>query len=219
MSNDTPHSMGIGHLEGVASDSVEPYIKPTADNPLGLEPTDAMIDLETLGTEPFAPLLSIGACALRLDIPHAIDDMFYVPIQLESCLEVGMRPSGSTIQWWMTHESITQEARDAAFSAPNAVPLATALDSFTDWLQSRPLKLWGNSARFDLGLLAAAYKVCGKTPPWNHWDERCYRTLKNLPAAKDIKFVRVGTYHNAVHDAVSQALHLRQINLQLQLHL
>ena len=31
------------------------------------EPTDVMVDLETLGTKPFSPILSIGACAFRMD--------------------------------------------------------------------------------------------------------------------------------------------------------
>lgn len=183
------------------------------------EPNHGMIDLETLGREPFVPVLSIGACAFRCDNDHTITDLFFQPITLESCLAVGLRADADTIQWWMTHESITAEARMDAFGHPSAVPLPNALDAFTDWLQSRPLQLWGNSARFDLGILAAAYKACGKTPPWDFRYERCYRTVKNLPGAKDIPLVRIGVFHNPTHDAVSQAMHLRQINAQLQLHL
>jgi hypothetical protein len=191
-----------------------------AETPTNLEPNHAMLDLETLGKRPYCPLLSIGACAMRLDTHEEITDLFYQPITLESCLAAGLRVDASTIQWWMTNEHVTQEAREMAFGASNnALALPMVLDAFTDWLQSRPLQLWGNSARFDLGILESAYLACGKEPPWDFRLERCYRTVKNLPGAADIEFVRVGTYHNAVHDAVSQALHLRQINLKLQLHL
>lgn len=179
------------------------------------EPTHAMVDLETMGTAPYAPLVAIGACAFRLDDGEPIDDVFYQAIKLDSCLELGMRPSGGTIEWWMKQ---SPEAR-AVFDDPDAVTLPMALDAFTDWLQSRPLKLWGNSARFDMGLLEAAYKVCNKVVPWQFWNECCYRTIKNLPAAKAVTLQRVGTYHNALDDAISQALHLRAINQQLQLQL
>lgn len=212
--NDTTHSVGIGHLEGVANDS------PATPLAVPLEPNHAVLDLETLGKVPYVAILSIGACALRLDNDAPITDMFYQPTTLESCFAVGLKADASTIQWWMTNENVTQEAREMAFGASNnALPLPMVLDAFTDWLQSRPLQLWGNSARFDLGILEAAYLACGKEPPWDFRLERCYRTIKNLPAAREVEFVRVGTYHNAVHDAVSQALHLREINQKLQLHL
>lgn len=212
MSDNTEHSVGIGHLEGVASDTpnAAPFI----------EPDHAMLDLETLGKKPYCPVLSIGACAMRLDRDEPITDLFYQPITLESCFEVGLKADASTIQWWMTNPNVSQEARNMAFGADNnALPLAMVLDAFTDWLQSRPLQLWGNSARFDLGILEAAYTACGKNAPWDFRLERCYRSFNALPGARDIEFVRVGTYHNAVHDAVSQALHLRKINQKLQLHL
>jgi exodeoxyribonuclease VIII len=42
--------------------------------------------------------------------------------------------------------------------------------------------------------------------PWRHWNDRCYRTVKSL--YPDVKLERVGTHHNAVDDAESQARHL-----------
>ena len=182
----------------------------------GPEPTDCMIDLETLGRRPFCPILSIGAVALRLDNDSPIGDAFYQAVTIDSCLKVGLRIDGNTLAWWMNQ---SEEARKAAFGDPTAVDLPMALDIFTEWLQSRPLKLWGNSARFDLGILEAAYVACGKEPPWEFRFERCYRTIKNLPAAREIPLPSGGTHHNALDDAVAQALHLRLINQMLQLHL
>lgn len=169
--------------------------------------TDAMVDLETLGTHPYAPILSIGACAFTMD-ESPIDDLFYQAVDLESCIDLGMRPSGPTIMWWMQQ---ADEARIRAFNDPAAVKLPIALDAFTDWLNSRPLSVWGNSARFDCGLLEAAYKVCNKELPWSWWKEGCYRTIKNLPGAKRIPLERFGTHHNALDDAISQAVHLRKL--------
>jgi exodeoxyribonuclease VIII len=46
--------------------------------------------------------------------------------------------------------------------------------------------------------------------PWPFWKDKCYRTVKGI--WKDIKLDRVGTHHNALHDAESQAEHLIAIN-------
>ena len=182
------------------------------------EADHCMIDLETMGTDPYAPVITIAACAMRLDNEDVIDDMFSVNISLESCMALGMRPSASTIQWWLTGDKVPQSARELAFTS-DAMPLPAALDTFTTWMNSRPLKVWGNSARFDCGLLGAAYKICGKELPWTPWNERCYRTIKNLPGAKGISIQRFGVYHHAIDDAISQAMHLREINKALQLQL
>lgn len=188
-------------------------IQPLPATPAAPEIHHAMTDLETLGTDPGCPILSIGAYGFNFDNDHY--EQFYLAIKLSSCFEIGMRPSADTIGWWMGQ---SDQAR-YVFKDPQAVHIAEALDMFTLWLNSRPLTLWGNSARFDMGILEAAYKMCGKNPPWKFWKEGCYRTIKNFPKARDIKLARVGTYHNALDDAMSQALHLKAINEQLGLGL
>lgn len=203
---------------------------PATNAPVLPEPRDAMVDIETLGKRPFCPILAIGACAFRMsvvpgapDLPEdVITDVFYQAITLESCLTAGLRIDADTLMWWMGSDpehSPNEAARKATFMDPRAVALPIALDAFTDWLQSRPLKLWGNSARFDMGILEAAYTACGKDAPWKFYDERCYRTIKNLPEAKQVELVRYGTYHNALDDAITQAFHLRAINQRLHLQL
>lgn len=172
-----------------------------------------MGDLETLGTDPGCPIVSIGLYGFNMDDDHS--ESFYVPVKLASCFDIGLRPNADTICWWMGQS----DAARAVFKDPNAVHIAVALDMVTMWLNSRPLTLWGNSARFDMGILEAAYKACGKDIPWKFWKEGCYRTVKNFPRAAAIKLDRVGTYHNALDDAKSQALHLRNINSTLGLGL
>ena len=177
-----------------------------------------MLDLETMGTDPYSPVVAIGACRFEMnnDTEFAPEDMFYQPITLESCMELGLKPSASTITWWLAQ---SREAIDATF-APKDVPavaLPIALDAFTDWLNSRPDTIWGNSAAFDCGLLAAAYKACGKVVPWEFYREACYRTVKNLPGAKEVPMLRVGVHHKALDDAISQANHLRAIFKHLKL--
>lgn len=177
--------------------------------------TDIMIDLETMGTDPYSPVVAIAAVRFDANYPGSVagiheDNTFYQPIKLESCMTAGLKPSASTILWWLTDPSITAEAR-SLFVDPLAIELGNALDAFTDWHNSGTETLWGNSARFDLGLLSDCYRVLGKPVPWLFYHEGCYRTLKNLPAVKHLKLARVGTHHNALDDALSQAEHLCRI--------
>lgn len=173
------------------------------------EGVEIMVDLETMGTDPYSPIVSIGAVRFIDGPMQGAMEPFYQAITLESCMELGLKPSADTILWWL------DKARDGAardvFTDSRAVKLPLALDMFTDWYASRPDHLWGNSAAFDLGLLKDAYKACGKEAPWKFYRERCYRTLKSLPIAADVAMKRRGTHHNALDDAITQAHHCRDI--------
>lgn len=165
-----------------------------------------MIDLETMGTLPGASILSIGAARFTLDPEEPIADTFHVGIELESCEAYGLKPSSSTILWWMDAERA--EAR-AAYAALPKVDLESALFEFSNWVgDNETTQFWGNSAAFDLGLLSHAYRLLRLPTPWPFWNERCYRTVKNL---WPVPMERVGTHHSALDDAISQAEHLRQI--------
>jgi len=170
-----------------------------------------MLDLETMGTDPYSPITAIGACRFEMHDDMKAMEPFYQPVLLESNIELGLRPSAATILWWM------QQSKDAQSHLVDerACALPLALDAFTDWLGDRPDLIWGNSARFDVGLLEAAYKACGKLVPWKFYNEKCYRTVKGLPGADAVKLVRKGMHHNALDDAISQALHLRAIYKKL----
>lgn len=178
---------------------------------------DIMLDLETMGTDPYSPVVAIGAVlfdARDILTTHRLPDgsnWFYQKITLESAMEAGLRPSASTIEWWLTNPGVTQQARDETFAGDDRTTLVLALDAFTDWHNSGIHTIWGNGARFDDGLLADCYRVLKKPAPWQHWEEGCYKTMKNLPAVRHLQIERCGTHHKALDDALSQARHLCQI--------
>jgi DNA polymerase III epsilon subunit-like protein len=163
---------------------------------------EIMVDLETMGTDPYSPIIAIGAVRFEGGNFKPMPP-FYQAIKLESCLKVGLRLQGHTVLWWMKQ---SDQARQV-FEDPEAVDLPVALDAFTAWLGARPDNLWGNSAAFDLGLLKDAYRACGMEVPWAFYREKCYRTLKGLPGMDSHKLQRSGTHHNALDDAISQAGH------------
>ena len=164
-----------------------------------------MVDLETLGNGSNAMIVAIGACSL---LAPADGPTFYQvvdPVLSDGDIDA------STVKWWMGQ---SDEARKALL-VQDSVPLKVALDNFKWFLDNSAVYeerrcIWGNGATFDNVILANAYKRYGMPQPWKFWNDRCYRTLKNLHP--DIALpTRTGTHHNALDDAVTQAQHARMI--------
>lgn len=161
-----------------------------------------MLDLETMGNGPQAAIIAIGAVAF--DESGVIGDGFYVQVSLESSMKAGGVVDASTVMWWLQQNN---EARAAFKGNERAVAIGGALLQFARWFESVDgCQVWGNGASFDNAILGAAYRANGSTQPWAFWNDRCYRTFKALH--NKVPFERVGTHHNALDDARSQAEHL-----------
>lgn len=166
-----------------------------------------MIDIETMGNTPGAAILSIGAVFIK---DGKLAEEFYQHIDLESCLENGLKMDAGTVQWWMkqsdeARESITRETGDN---------IIAVLANFYGWVtqnaQGAEVQVWGNAATFDVVLMEEAFRRVGYDIPWNFRGHNCYRTLKNLfPGVPKPEFT--GIKHHALDDARFQALHLINI--------
>lgn len=164
-----------------------------------------MIDLETMGTRPNAPIIAIGAVAF--DATSILRE-FYVNVYLGSSVTQGKAViSPETVMWWMKQ---SDEAR-AAFNTDNAYSLEGALSELKVWLDWGKVDgVWGNGATFDNVILREAFNNVGVLCPWPFWKDKCYRTVKG--AYPDVTITRDGTHHNALDDAIYQAQHLVAIN-------
>lgn len=178
---------------------------------------DVMIDLETLGRRAGCTILSIGAVGFNPKAPvvHSEDDIaikktlgpeLYVIVNRADCRALGLHEDPATLSWWdkqsRAAKAVVEEATNGGF------PLDEALDKLTTFLAQfdhKKVRVWGNGADFDNAILAHCYAAVGREPPWLFWNNRCFRTLKAL-YPRD-KMVRTGTYHNALDDAKTQALH------------
>lgn len=171
----------------------------------GYKMINIMLDIETLGNSNNAVIISIGAVAF--DIEGVKENSFYMRVDPQSCVDVGMKIDASTVMWWMKQN----EAARVEFNKP-AYTIGKVLDEFSTWIERmfylhdfEDRKVWGNGATFDNVIIDNAYRLVGITKPWPYWGDACYRTLKNL--FPQIKMERNGTHHNALDDAFSQARH------------
>lgn len=170
---------------------------------------NVMVDLETLGTCPGASILSIGAVAFD---HQTVGNSFYVVIGRQSCADVGLFEDPDTLKWW---DRQSDAARSVLIEA-NGLACSTldgALMSFNHFLMrhgGKSCKLWGNGSDFDNTILLAAYRAAKMPLGWGLYNNRCYRTIKQL--RKDIKIKRGDTvHHNALDDARNQAVHMIEI--------
>lgn len=169
---------------------------------------DVMIDLETMGTRNDAAIVSIGAVFFDMH-RGTIGEPFCRPVNLATSVARGGTMDPGTVMWWVGQ---SQEARDAMRFSAYHVDLALA--EFRLWLTTQcrreDVRPWGNSARFDLGILSSAFDRSGIETPWEWWNERCYRTLRNQYPTIELD-ERGGTHHKADDDAIFQAKHLIKI--------
>lgn len=165
-----------------------------------------MVDLETLGSTPGCSILSIGAIAFDPSIGVG-DRTFEIVINRQSCRDAGLHEDADTLAWW-DKQSPAARAVLAQAELLSTAPLGEALSLFDAFVAdhgARTVRIWGNGSDFDNAILAAAYRAAGLTPCWSFWNNRCYRTLKNL--RPEIKLDRHGLHHRAIDDAISQAHH------------
>lgn len=159
-----------------------------------------MLDLETMGNSNAAAIVAIGAVRFA---DGEVTDKFYEVVDLQSSVDAGLTIDVSTILWWMQQDD---DAR--SMFEREGDHIIEVLEKFAEWIGEDAI-IWGDGALFDNVILLNAYKKVGIERPWGYRGDRCYRTMKNIYPEIEVK--RVGTYHNAVDDAETQALHLMEI--------
>lgn len=161
-----------------------------------------MLDLETLGTGANSAIIAIGAVKFDPE-KMLITDNFYRVVDRESCFRIGMTYDQDTLDWWAKQ---SPEAK-TVLTQPG-VSINEAIHDFASWIHPKT-QVWGNGSDFDNVMVAETFRKHGKKLPWQFWNNRCYRTMKNM--FPSVPLVRRGVHHHAVDDAETQAIHLMQI--------
>ncbi|ENA4696375.1 3'-5' exoribonuclease [Escherichia coli] len=169
-----------------------------------------MIDLETMGKNPNAPIISIGA----IFFDPQTGDMgpeFSKTIDLETAGGVIDR---DTIKWWLKQ---SREAQSAIMT--DEIPLDDALLQLREFIDENSgeffVQVWGNGANFDNTILRRSYERQGIPCPWRYYNDRDVRTIVELGKAIDFDARTAipfeGERHNALDDARYQAKYVSAI--------
>lgn len=185
-------------------------------DPLNAFYTHLMVDMETMGNSPDAPIVSIGAVFFDPSTGNTGAE-FYQVVSLESSMSFGMKPDASTIQWWLKQSS---EARSAIL-VDEAMGLLETLELLADFIAenaangSHTVQLWGNGCSFDNVILRRAYALTDTPFAVPFWNDRDVRTMVELGKSVginprfDIPFE--GDMHNALSDARHQVKYVSAI--------
>lgn len=185
-------------------------------DPLNAFYTHLMVDMETMGNSPDAPIVSIGAVFFDPSTGNTGAE-FYQVVSLESSMSFGMKPDASTIQWWLKQSS---EARSAIL-VDEAMGLRETLELLADFIAensangSHTVQLWGNGCSFDNVILRRAYALTDTPFAVPFWNDRDVRTMVELGKSVginpryDIPFE--GDMHNALSDARHQVKYVSAI--------
>lgn len=160
--------------------------------------TYCMVDLETLSQRVDAAVVSIGA--VKFNIDNESTDPFYININPHSCKELGMSITQDTIDWWKK-----QKPEAMAAWRKDGVSPQEAADKFVDFLgDAKNLHVCANGVDFDLPILKNLLELTNHKCPWNWWNQIDVRTVYKLAGLKTSTAPRVGNYHTALDDCLSQ---------------
>lgn len=189
-----------------------------------LDTLDLMVDIETLGTDEDAVILSIGAILFNPFTEEPLVDektgtltcpSLYRAIHIPT--QRGRKIDRKTEEWW--NSPIRKEAKDMIYDDPNKVHLVDALEELWDFMSKGPngekiLKGWGCAPSFDQKILGHAMKNTGikdikksSNPlPIPFWNEMDVRSVEQFVIGEKYRNQnRSGTYHHALDDCVTQA--------------
>ena len=168
---------------------------------------DVMVDLETLGRRAGCSVLSIGAVAFDAGTGK-LGPEFYTVVKVASCEAAGLHTDPDTVAWWERQNHEAQKVLKQARATHGNEALGEALVGFNGYLAQfgpNTVRVWGNGSDFDNAILINCYAATNLEAGWKFWNNRCFRSLKGM--VPSVKVDRIGTYHNALDDAKTQALH------------
>ncbi|HBB8366261.1 TPA: 3'-5' exoribonuclease [Escherichia coli] len=213
-----PHKENAGSAQDHASDSktgetADPLITVNSHHVITSTSRTCdhlMLDLETMGKNPDAPIISIGA----IFFDPQTGDMgpeFSKTIDLETAGGVIDR---DTIKWWLKQ---SREAQSAIMT--DEIPLDDALLQLREFIDENSgeffVQVWGNGANFDNTILRRSYERQGIPCPWRYYNDRDVRTIVELGKAIDFDARTAipfeGERHNALDDARYQAKYVSVI--------
>lgn len=180
---------------------------------------DVMLDIETLGTETNAVVLSIGAVKFRLDTrdnQYTLADesrSFYAVLDIEDQERRGRKRDPGTERWWKTQ---SYKARSVFTEEKEDVDgVLDALCNFFEGVR----RVWGNGNMFDNAIIQSLLDDYDKEYPVHYTGDLDVRTLTYVwntvygaikrTLRPKIKFK--GVEHNALDDAKRQTMEVQSM--------
>lgn len=169
----------------------------------------AMIDLETLSTNPNATILTVGG--VKFDPYSNVEPSqgMYFRVDVDAQTAMGRDVMKETLDWWGQQD---KEIMEEALGDADRISLDDMIKTINKWCVGVDV-FWCQGPLFDYAILQNFYSQMGVPVPWNYWQVRDSRTLFSL-VPRDTNEKRTGL-HNALEDCYFQAKKVQRTYQQL----
>ena len=170
--------------------------------------THAMIDLETLSTNPNAVILTVGGVKFNPYNSAEPAQPMYFRVDVDSQTAMGRHVMDDTLNWWATQP---KEIAEEALGDDNRISLEEMVRTINRFAVGVDV-FWCQGPLFDYAILQNLYTQLGHPQPWQYWQIRDSRTLFSLVPPETEN--RTGL-HNALEDCYFQAKKVQRVYQQL----
>jgi len=171
---------------------------------------DIMIDIESLSTDPYCVILTIGA--VRFDPKGSgIAERLELRPTIEEQTDIYNRKiNDDTLRWWSEQSPAAQEE---ALGDRDRISFKECMEKLYKFCWNRRA-VWSNGAAFDCVVMETAWKQLDMQIPWPFWSVRDTRTLYEVAGVRLSDGGHV-TSHKAVEDAERQAIVVQQAYMKM----
>lgn len=174
-----------------------------------------MIDIETLGTDPRAIVLSaaVGEFFVNDDNGNIqVGEIISTVFPIDPQVQAGRTLSESTLRWWLDQDpaifkrSICKELNNLSPSIKSKIELVSGF--------IQKAHLWGNSSTFDNVIMRSLAKDFNVSILAPYQKERCYRTIVATFDPDKHLAVKKENAHDPVADVAYQIGYLERLNAE-----
>jgi len=171
----------------------------------------AMIDLETLSTNPDSVILTIGAIKFNPYTQQEPAQPLYFKVDVDAQTSMGRHVMDDTLNWWTTQP---KEIQEEALGEDNRESLDSTIKQLNKFAVGVDV-FWCQGPLFDYAILQNLYTQLGHPCPWQYWQIRDSRTLFGL-VPRDFGDKRKQA-HNALADCYYQAKKVQAVYKHLNI--
>jgi len=180
----------------------------------------AIIDIETLGTNADAVVLSVGIVAVDSTIDYEYKDLikngFYATLDVKSQVDAGRKIDKDTLAWWGRQGA---EAMEVLIPSSDDIHWNQLLPSIFEYFKSvgadtKEILVYARGSHFDFGILHDLFRVTGDAGaydlPWRWWNIHDSKTVQITLVDEKIDVHPVGfIHHNALHDSAREYMNIQ----------
>ena len=175
----------------------------------------AMIDLETLSVTPESVILTLAAVKFNPFNTIGVTDKLYHKIDVDEQIQSGREINDDTLSWWSRQPP---DVYNDAMTEHDRIPVKKSLQELTKFLVGVG-DIWCQGPVFDIVILENIYRQNQMHFPWQYWQIKDSRTLfgfLDFDPRKEIRAKDSKAHHNALDDAITQAMAVQQCYKKLK---